>query len=1431
MSFPHSSGDFVRALKAPANPPTPGGPTKIVIARRVWDDSSFHVPSKSEVIVDWILNKIFKEKHNEPPQNPLLNPQYWTLLYDILSSADVSTPGITTRSLKIWLPTLLNRIAMTPILTRFLNLLDKLELDIQNQLSGIFSSCFRIMWPLAVRKISTEALLECFGALLNSWSLCERNVGIGLVGEMVVSSYRSSLWYSSNKKKIYLHFLQTHLYLWLTHSTVVAQSNSHQLLLEVLYEAGIDTILNVDIIRQTRDSKSENTLLFETIAIALSSNPMILATLPRIFASYIQVVKQHRSSLYGHGSNQSPGVVTDEANACGMRFFVACDDLLDHIGSNTTTWSTRVQLLSLLDQENIFSRGQPDVPIMNRIVELAINALEEAPSGRARNIEFHTYAIESLSALVRIDYNIVLPALPRILSAILMHESGPAYQTFLDSLLAYHSKTRTINAYITNLFSAFSSEREFAALGSAPVVYQRCHSGPLLDVHLNFLSKAIRGFLSDAQAHSMVNLVATSLGRALEQLQITKEVSDDKNELQKKRQPTGDSSSASQLDYLAVSASLSIRLSTIIISSLPLGSAPDHIRQEILQILSNIRNMLLPRALTRTLKRIRRAEEATTWRFQVTATALLRFRYVLVTSRDLPLEPSDDLKLLSTTQTMIGLDKLVPELRVEIFRILLGSSDSRDLTETRVVVGHIITYLAENMQALDVYGLGNPHQSSFSMEGSFPVLLHTMVERWLPILESIATPVQLKSFFQHITHFRSQESQTVKASETKSTSLFAQVYRSAQFWEHRNIRSALLAHISDTTLALDNINDMSKLLSALPVYRMLLHFPMEYIPRSYRTELIRRTMAADLFITRSWEASDYALTDTLKNLTILRLFLNRIFLHSGFTEQSVQSICELSRCIILGDSAHKEYDIEMSSATKNLNKSLFSELLYRTTVSNLDTVSTVVAFLETIQDTLSKGNDFQSSYITQIIRVLDEKFTLASFPQEIRVFLHGFHGRFSSFTLPKIHKLTNAEISIESLDQQSIVLEMWHALLIFGHWLGLSENPFPNLEKVFLAAIIKKSTTQCPSSEMWDTLLITVLAILLEEIHFVNEVDCFPHLRLIIGSYLAFSGIVTHGRKRLDNNLLKACQALSPPQFSHILHLVREGLNTLSTSEDRLAHLIELSNLLLHNYPQGALKYTQVYAASCLSTFIRQNCFTEGSVWLRVQVLEFVAQRCSDRPMTLKPGDVNNIWTLLTRFLAGSRVHDNETTYCIFHKIVTIIGALVRFRRDLVILTLPHLGVILRQLFMSVRSVRPLLGSQQTTLVTDTLPKWVHSRSPLGAEEGRVLARLLVTLATKSIVRNSITVSEAPKAESLAKSFSKHASYVLKAYIEVMNDPLCILRSDLRKELQQGLYALCSMVSDHSRDAMMLSALDSGGRVTMKILWKEYEKQKYIGKG
>lgn len=150
------------------------------------------------------------------------------------------------------------------------------------------------------------------------------------------------------------------------------------------------------------------------------------------------------------------------------------------------------------------------------------------------------------------------------------------------------------------------------------------------------------------------------------------------------------------------------------------------------------------------------------------------------------------------------------------------------------------------------------------------------------------------------------------------------------------------------------------------------------------------------------------------------------------------------------------------------------------------------------------------------------------------------------------------------------------------------------------------------------------------------------------------------------------------------------------------------------------------------------------------------------------------------------------------------------------------------------RSLRQSLGSKQRRLVMDSFPFWIDVvQTPLGIEEARALARLFTTLTTKTVVRTHghQQAGTTLKAESLSKPFSRHAVYVLTAYFEAMSDPLCVLSADIRHELQPGLYALCEMTSEHMRDAAMTSALDANGKATFKALWRDYEKQRYIGRG
>ena len=221
------------------------------------------------------------------------------------------------------------------------------------------------------------------------------------------------------------------------------------------------------------------------------------------------------------------------------------------------------------------------------------------------------------------------------------------------------------------------------------------------------------------------------------------------------------------------------------------------------------------------------------------------------------------------------------------------------------------------------------------------------------------------------------------------------------------------------------------------------------------------------------------------------------------------------------------------------------------------------------------------------------------------------------------------------------------------------------------------------------------------------------------------------------------------------------------------------------------------------------------------------------QPAMIRQQDLSSVWSILGSSLKGSSQHDSSTNQATFNGIISVISALLRLRRDLLLTTLPQLNFVLRRLIMTLRRLRPHLGGKQTRLVSDTLPSWVNPSEPAHVEDSKAIARLLTILTTKTMIRTygSASSTEGQKAESLARPFSKHASYVLCAYIEALNDPLCVVRAEVRKELEPGLFALCEMMGENNRDAMMVASLDTGGKSVMKGIWREYEKQKYVGKG
>lgn len=230
--------------------------------------------------------------------------------------------------------------------------------------------------------------------------------------------------------------------------------------------------------------------------------------------------------------------------------------------------------------------------------------------------------------------------------------------------------------------------------------------------------------------------------------------------------------------------------------------------------------------------------------------------------------------------------------------------------------------------------------------------------------------------------------------------------------------------------------------------------------------------------------------------------------------------------------------------------------------------------------------------------------------------------------------------------------------------------------------------------------------------------------------------------------------------------------------------------------------------------------------------------------MSLQLVDVGSICTFFSRLLAPTTEHDETTSAPIFDTIVSVLTMLVRLRQDLVTAILPHLTHLLRLLLAAIQVPRPHLGPRQLREVSDRLPRFVSVRADatgsLDVDSATILARLFSALIAKTTAvqhfgRGALKDTAASTTTSLVKPLTHHTPAVLLTYLEILSAPLSMLSLDVRNKLEPGIFALCAACGERGRDSIMAGTagaqLDSSSKLIFKTLWRDFEKQKYVGTG
>ncbi|KAF9480438.1 hypothetical protein BDN70DRAFT_931712 [Pholiota conissans] len=1455
----NSSQDFVRALKAALDPPVTGGLSKLEIAEAAWSNANFYVPSKAELISDWLFTKLLKEKGKELPRNPIFNARHWQLIAKLISFQRSTTKkDDDSQSTKAWLLTLLHRIGFGPVIVSFLASFKDVQAEEQDTLASSVCKCLSVIWPMMVQRMSTELLQECFGAFLCAALASKPNIGISSIGHMISSSYRNSLLNTSNKKKLYLAFLQSYLKPWLQ---VVSDEycTSNEMLKTSVLDAGIETLFNLDILRQNIDSKADHSLVEHLQVLSSTEKGLVYTHIQSILVYYIQAIRKHRGALFSQGSSQSQGASLDELHEYGTQFFISLLGLVQESERDTLAWTTRASLLEVVDKENLFNRKQPD---MQRSLKHLLECILMSPNeGRKEDQpECTEPAVQCLSIVSHIDYDLVLPYVPRILPLLfqISAESQSSF-TFLEILLSYHTKTRTMGPLIQSLITSIITPR--ACQGTPQQIYQISLSSPIMhNLYTGHLTKALQTFLTESQCISTMQIIFDALKDTWEHAYTCVRQREDV-ERSRKRQKTCSvvMDGKLDLDNLAITYALVARLASVVLSSLPLVSLPTTPQEDVRRLLDEFRTDFIYHTLSKSVKVLRSGSDGDIWSMEIITTASLRLLYALNISRNLCLPLKYNVKLAGKMLELVSDDDVLPELTVELFRALLYGLSRGNGVNPEDVISSLLDHLEKHFVASDVIWSGKGHQitkDELGLVESALALMHMVVERWLPEIDRSASPEQVERLLKIIMSIK------VPVGKPKGgirpEQLLLEIVHSAQFFEFSRIRDVFLDLLEKMTASLDpsvaKLPKTSTMLEKVAVYRHLLFFPMEYFSWPLLNDLIARAMSADVALNRSISSRKHGVAE---GLTVLRVFLKRAYVYCGSIGQDSNKDTSDFLVSLLKDSIAVEdtIKVDFTKATIDLVEVYLSKLLKASKKTGSQSILQVLVTFT--PDQFDGSHEIASSSFIALVNLLVKEFPRSSLLEDIIKALQNLYRGILTALLPRI---SSAILGQGNIAQHSSLVSWWYSLLCLQKWLECTatESAIPLIGQRLMTTLIQarmRAVEAVKRDAANDDLCVMTFAILLQELDAQPASQHGLQLDLIVAAYIALTGtlnpksMIFHenflGRNQMDQYLGRMCKRLAIEDYVHMLATVSESLAALEhIPSNQLLHLVHLAALLLHEHPSHSLPHIQKFATRIINIFTDHPIFVEGPVVLRLQALHAISQYCTSQPAALRSADISGICLLLSKFLAPApaHMHDATTEPRIFHVIAAVLSALVRMRRDLLAAhALPHLGLLLREMLRCLRAARPGLGARQMKLVMDTQPRWMGADGPaLGADEARVMARLLESLTAKTTVRSFGSASQQPlgqgqegqgKAEALAKPFAKHATYVLQAHVMAANEPLCVLPRAVRHELKPGLYALCGMVSDHGRDALMVSALDGGGRATLKALWKEYEEQRYVGKG
>ncbi|GJJ11291.1 hypothetical protein Clacol_005523 [Clathrus columnatus] len=1449
-----SAHSFVRALKAPTDPPHEEWPTKIRLARAAWENNSVRIQRKAGIILEWLLPLFTKAISKTDSQTqPVLSHFHWELLADVLSN-----PGDT---------------PIAPIVLHF---------PIASYLSTIFIACrslppesadtlflqvhrsLTILWPMSTQT-GLDMLSECFWASLSvikSPSSTYANPHVVAVMVLVWNYFQQNfdMVSASQKKKVYTAFSQ-HIADWL----FALQSNLESIHTEQIYRIGKQVLSNVDSLRFIVDAKqttslSPSSFLFnENVKSDHLTRLSLLRILPRLYKDYLENLHIYQYVIFPSSLNAAQ--VQDRFTEIGTNFAIQILRSLESLESpddQLQLWDVTVNVLLISEQEQITTIKEKTewmsylCSLRQRALAVLNNSWDETQAVLLR------HSLDVLSFLHRVEPELINPILPSILervalSLVTQRQSSPqvteSASILLNQLLSFSSKTRTLHAFIAMLQEVLKCSFPHVSDMDAQKIYQFSICSPLMSfTFFDKLKYALLTFISPGQAKAIIEGTKVVLMECVKSYSSASSL--------KRRKLLGGQGSipvpSGGSEIGIVSFCLLVRFNSVIVEALVhedmsndvqgstgyLDALDDCVSTVLDRLLSSSKNFN-PEGTPLLKKRKESTGELLEWSDQCFLESLLRLSYDLFVHYDYHNSRKTPKTILSYTDTMTTFmqEKLIPDLQLEIgrwFTYAATRTISRQESKDKYL-DTLLDYIEQHGTLKNLQSNGEvlyPSSSHVAL-----VLLGYLLENRLPEIDAFASRLQL----ERIVRLLIRHIDCMRPNYLSIGAIIDRLFQRASFWEMQNIKATLQSVLDQETSFLISKHapvtpnmDWSILRQSIKcspsdmervavIYKLSLRFPSNYLSKKSRDDLILKALNADVFTDISHLQEHPTVCNKEINVAC------RAFLSKSWNEQPSKLLEELVLAPSWMDYFFgKKFPVEDPFHQEKLNgmRVAILRLAIQNTLKG-DTLPLDNILRASLNYEVKLGQDLndmliRSPLVLLINSIIDSTKrsrlyeTTISLINEIRTHLN-------RWLEPSIEQLLRADSN--TFGSSGGIVKGWKMFLSLTTWI-LDEPPEPsNLESI--SQRLFRRTIQLVSSPYVDSEFCSdILSIVLIQSKLSRGNGVLETAGFLAGYLLMCSA---RPPSSFDKPLSQLCKALTLGQYEALLDSLAEYLEKQVTKV--VLHVaLHASILLLKQAPEKSSKISSNYVSRCLRVLTNTDVSRLSSPEIH-QVLVFLRFQCSERAITLQTLDVSGILTIIHSMTDGSPDHNTNTSYSIFQNVVSILDDLVRLRHDLLNSFFPHISEILRRLISLLRTIRPQLGTKQYRLLANAYPRWINPLESFGESGGAGhLARLLTMFTTKTLVRSRGN-NELPKAASLARSFARHAPYVLLAYLQAASDPLTYMTAQVRKELQPGLFALCAMTGEHGRDTLMIQNLSAEQKVLLKTLWGNYVKQKYTGKG